>query len=127
MPDLTIHVSDADLALLDRMGDELGLTAQKFTERLLHRTLNVAGKRKLVTHRKRSSDRALRQLEIMKLMRRRRIDTLGQADKQRLAKQFGVAERTIYRDLEIIEQSRRMDREAGGQSDDAKSSLQMMA
>lgn len=109
MPTLTINISDHDLAMLDRIGDELGLNARVMAERLVHRTLARTVGPRPVTHKQRSSDRALRQLELLRIMRRRRIDTFGQLEKRALAKRFGVAERTIYRDLEILERSRSID------------------
>lgn len=111
MQTLTINITDHDLAKLDRMGDELGLTARVMAERLIHRTLARTAGPRPVTHKQRSSDRALRQLELLRIMRRRRIDTFGQLEKRALAKRFGVAERTIYRDLEILERSRSIDAE----------------
>jgi hypothetical protein len=109
MPTLTIDVTDHDLAQLGEMGGELGLTAHRMAQRLLHRTLARTVGKPLVTHRQRSSDRALRQLELLRILRRRRISTLGQAEKQALAKRFGVAERTIYRDLQVLERARALD------------------
>lgn len=106
MPDFTIHVSDADWELLGKMGDQLGLSERRMAERLVHRTLNVAARRPLVTHKQRSSDRAVRQLELLRILRRRRFSSLNQTDKRALAERFGVAERTIYRDIDVLLRTR---------------------
>lgn len=102
MPELTITVSDADLAQLDKLGDKLGQTARRFTERLVHRNVNKGSDKPPVSNASRAAERALRQLELTRLMRRRHIATLGQIEKQQLAKRFNVTERTIYRDLEVV-------------------------
>jgi hypothetical protein len=116
MPELTIHVNDGDLAHLEKMGTELGHTAQRMAERLVHRTLVRRYDTPVRTHKQRSSDRAMRQLELLRMLRRRRLDTLNQADKQALARKFGVAERTIYRDLEVLQRTRDEDARAGAKA-----------
>lgn len=101
--EMTIMLRDEDREQLARLGDELNLTAREMAERILRRALNKTPGRSAATNRARAADRALRQVELTKLLRRRRLSTLGQADKRRLAQRFGVTERTIYRDLVVVE------------------------
>lgn len=109
MPTLTIHVSDEHLTQLTELGDELSQSPGRAAERLLYITLLKQTKRPSVTNKQRAADRALRQLALMRLLRRRRISTLGQTEKKKLARQFGVTERTIYRDLDVLDAARRLD------------------
>jgi hypothetical protein len=97
--EMTIMLRDEDREQLARLGDELNLTAREMAERILRRALNKTPGRSAPSNSERAADRALRQVELTKLLRRRRLSTLGQADKRRLAQRFGVTERTIYRDL----------------------------
>lgn len=100
--EITLSISDADLAELTRIGIGLGQTARRVAERMIHRALTRAERPRGATNEERAADRALRQLELAKLLRRRRLSALGRAEKQQLAAQFGVAERTLYRDLKIV-------------------------
>lgn len=102
---MTITLRKEDRAQLRRLGDELNLTAREVAERILHRNLNKGPARTSPSNRERATARALRQLELTRLLRRRRLSTLGQADKQELAQRFGVTERTIYRDMLVVEQA----------------------
>lgn len=107
MPDLTITVSDEELSQLTTMGAALGQTARKVAQSILHRNLNVAGKRPLVPNLERAADRGRRQLEIMIMIRRRRrlgpkgTPILTMAERAQLAQKHGVTVRTITRDLEV--------------------------
>lgn len=110
MPSLTIRVSHRELAQLTRLGEELDQSPSRTAERLLHLVLARRERHPPAeTARQKATSRALRHLQLMRLLQRRRLETIGQAEKQELARRFGVTERTIYRDLDVVQQARYLD------------------
>lgn len=110
MPDLTLTLTDDDLAHLAQLGAELGLTAKRMAERIVHRGLTKTSKTPPVSNMQRAADRAHRQLEITKRIGRRKKPTLSMAERAALALQFGTSIRTITRDLEVAQRALKKER-----------------
>jgi hypothetical protein len=102
MPEMTITISDDDLAQLGRLSSGQDATRRRrYVERIVHRSLNVDRTKPLVSNVQRSALRARRQLEIAQLLRRRRPPTLSMKERAELARKYGTSVRTITRDLEV--------------------------
>lgn len=105
MPDLSVPLSDDDLAQLEQMGVELGITARKVAQGLIHRNLARTTATPRPPDRQRASDRAYRQLEITRRISRRKKPTLSMAERQAMALEFNTSLRTITRDLGVAQRA----------------------
>lgn len=99
MPELTITVSDDDLARLCDAGAQLGTTVEQLGAAFIHRGLMYQRAGPRPNTQAQAAARALRQLELARVLRARGETPMTWAEKQRLAQHFGVTERTLYRDL----------------------------